>query len=88
MPAAVTPVRVVLAEDAVLLREGLSGLLERFGFQVVAAVGDAAALIDVTRAYRPDLIVTDIRMPPDFTDERLQAAVLLRARTPTSLSSH
>jgi DNA-binding NarL/FixJ family response regulator len=71
-------VRVVLAEDGVLLREGIAGLLDRFGFTVVAAVGDAAALHAAVDEHRPDLVVTDIRMPPGFTDEGLRAAVQLR----------
>jgi DNA-binding NarL/FixJ family response regulator len=78
-PAAV---RVVLAEDAVLLREGLAGLLARFGYQVAAAVGDAGALREAVTAHRPDLVVTDIRMPPTFTDEGLRAAAELRRDHP------
>ncbi|MEQ4301479.1 response regulator transcription factor [Plantactinospora sp. B6F1] len=74
--------RVVLAEDGVLLREGLAGLLGRFGFDVVAAVGDAEALASAVEAYAPDLVLTDIRMPPDFTDEGLRAAVRLRRAHP------
>ncbi|MEV4760450.1 response regulator transcription factor [Micromonospora sp. NPDC049559] len=74
----VNPIRVVLAEDGVLLREGLAGLLARFGFQVVAAVGDAEALRAAVAEHGPDLVVTDIRMPPGFTDEGLRAAVELR----------
>ncbi|MEV0661422.1 response regulator [Actinomadura luteofluorescens] len=77
-----TAVRVVLAEDGVLLREGLAGLLARFGFDVVAAVDDAEALIDAVAEHRPDLVVTDIRMPPDFSDEGLRAAVRLRRADP------
>lgn len=76
------PVRVVIAEDSVLLREGLSGLLSRFGFEVVAAVGDAGALLAAVRERRPRLVVTDVRMPPGFTDEGLRAAVALRAADP------
>jgi DNA-binding NarL/FixJ family response regulator len=72
----------VLAEDGVLLREGLAGLLGRFGFTVVAAVGDAPALLAAVREHRPDLVVTDIRMPPGFTDEGLRAAVELRRADP------
>jgi DNA-binding NarL/FixJ family response regulator len=72
------PVRVVLAEDGVLLREGLAGLLDRFGFTVQASVGDGDALIREVTADRPDLVITDIRMPPTFTDEGLRAAVHLR----------
>jgi DNA-binding NarL/FixJ family response regulator len=75
-------VRVVIAEDSVLLREGLGGLLSRFGFDVVAAVGDADALIAAVAETGPDLVVTDVRMPPGFTDEGLRAAVALRAADP------
>ena len=78
--AAVT--RVVLAEDGVLLREGLIGVLSRFDFEVVAAVGDAAGLIAAVAEHRPELVVTDIRMPPRFSDEGLRAAVELRRRFP------
>ncbi|MEU5870800.1 response regulator transcription factor [Glycomyces sp. NPDC047369] len=75
-------VRVVLAEDGVLLREGLTGLVERFGFAVAAAVGDAESLKAAVAEHRPDLVVTDIRMPPGFTDEGLRAAVELRRADP------
>jgi DNA-binding NarL/FixJ family response regulator len=74
--------RVVLAEDGVLLREGLVGVLARFGFEVLAAVGDAGALAEAVAAHRPDLVVTDIRMPPAFSDEGLRAAVALRGGYP------
>lgn len=74
--------RVVIAEDGVLLREGLAGLLVRFGFEVVAAVGDADALRAAVARHAPDLVLTDIRMPPDFTDEGLRAAVELRRAHP------
>ena len=74
--------RVVIAEDSVLLREGLGGLLTRFGFEVVAAVGDADALVAAVGAHRPELVVTDVRMPPGFTDEGLRAAVALRSADP------
>ncbi|MFD1932139.1 MULTISPECIES: response regulator [Nonomuraea] len=72
--------RVVIAEDAVLLREGVVGLLERFGHEVVAAVGDAAALLEAVAEHRPDVAVTDVRMPPGFTDEGLRAALELREK--------
>ncbi|MFF4808653.1 response regulator [Micromonospora chersina] len=74
--------RVVLAEDEVLLREGLVGLLTRFGFAVVAAVGTAPDLLYAARTHRPDLLVTDIRMPPEHRDDGLRAAVSLRAERP------
>ncbi|CAM5733976.1 MULTISPECIES: response regulator transcription factor [Streptomyces] len=74
--------RVVLAEDSVLLREGLVGLLERFGHRVLAAVGTAEELDAATLAHRPDIVVTDVRMPPGFTDEGLRAAVALRGKLP------
>lgn len=74
--------RVVLAEDSVLLREGLIGLLNRFGHEVVAAVGDADTLRDAVSAHAPDLVVTDVRMPPGFQDEGLRAALTLRTADP------
>ncbi len=76
------PIAVVIAEDGVLLREGLAGLLGRFGFQVTAAVGDAAALKAAVAEHAPDLVITDIRMPPGFTDEGLRAAAELRRDHP------
>ncbi|MDX8141295.1 response regulator transcription factor [Lentzea sp. BCCO 10_0061] len=74
--------RTVLAEDGALLREGLAALLDRFGFQVVATVADADALIAAVAEHGPGLVVTDIRMPPGFTDEGLRAAVRLRRANP------
>jgi DNA-binding NarL/FixJ family response regulator len=74
--------RLVIAEDTVLLREGLVGLLERFGHTVLAAVGDATALIAAVEEHRPEAIVVDVRIPPDNTDDGLRAAHLLRARHP------
>lgn len=75
--------RVVLAEDGILVREGVVGLLARFGIDVVAAVGDASALLSAVSAYGPDLVITDVRMPPGFSDEGLRAAIQLRAARPT-----
>ncbi|MFE6891480.1 response regulator [Streptomyces sp. NPDC057694] len=74
--------RLIVAEDAVLLREGLIGLFERVGHTVVAAVGDADALEEAVRADRPDLIVTDVRMPPQLGDDGLRSAVRLREEYP------
>jgi DNA-binding NarL/FixJ family response regulator len=73
---------VIVAEDDVLTREGITGLITRFGHQVVAAVGDADALIDAVREHQPDIVITDVRMPPSFTDEGLQAATRLRRADP------
>ena len=80
-PAASRP-RVVIAEDSVVLREGLVGLLAERGFDVIAAVGDAAALLAAVDADPPDATVVDIRMPPTHTDEGLRAAIDLRRRHP------
>lgn len=74
--------RIVLAEDGILIREGIAGLLTRFGHDVVAQVGDAAGLVSAVAAHRPDLVITDVRMPPEFTDEGLRAAIRLRAANP------
>ncbi|QEV20255.1 response regulator [Streptomyces alboniger] len=74
--------RLIVAEDAVLLREGLVGLLQRVGHEVVAAVGDAEALVAAARTERPDLIVTDVRMPPTLSDDGLKAAMQLREEFP------
>lgn len=74
--------RVVLAEDAVLLREGLVRLLQEADHTVVAAVGTAPDLLDAVREHRPDLAVVDVRMPPGHRDDGLRAAVALRAEQP------
>ncbi|HEX3488111.1 MAG TPA: response regulator transcription factor [Streptosporangiaceae bacterium] len=74
--------RVVIAEDLAILREGLAGLLSDRGHEVCAAVGDGAALIEAVARHRPDVAVVDVRMPPGFTDEGLRAAIELRARHP------
>ncbi|GAB3479567.1 response regulator transcription factor [Amycolatopsis cihanbeyliensis] len=74
--------RVVIAEDSTLLREGLARLLAEEGHEVVASVGDGQGLLSATGAYRPDVIVTDIRMPPTHTDEGLRAALEIRERWP------
>ncbi|SHN47181.1 response regulator transcription factor [Cryptosporangium aurantiacum] len=74
--------RVVIAEDSVLLREGLVRLLETSGIDVVAAVGDADALVAAAEAHLPDLVLADVRMPPTHTDEGLRAALQLRKQRP------
>ncbi|GAA0339337.1 response regulator transcription factor [Actinoallomurus spadix] len=76
------PLRIVLAEDGVLLQAGLTRLLSHVGHEVPAAVSDAEALITAVREHRPDLVITDVRMPPGFSDEGLRAAVALRAADP------
>jgi DNA-binding NarL/FixJ family response regulator len=84
--------RVVLADDDVLLREGLASLLERSGFEVVGQVGNGAELLALVRSARPELAVIDIRMPPGQATEGLQAARVIRAELPGTaiivLSAH
>lgn len=74
--------RVVLAEDSLLLREGLVRLLGEAGAQVVAAVGDGDGLVRSVAEHRPDVAVVDVRMPPTFTDEGLRAALEARRQVP------
>ena len=77
------PLRIVIAEDSVLLRAGITRLLTDAGFDVVAAVGDAASLVEVVGRLHPDLTVVDVRMPPTLTDDGLRAAIAIRERQPT-----
>ncbi|GAA1012361.1 DNA-binding response regulator [Acrocarpospora pleiomorpha] len=74
--------RVVVADDAVLIREGLVRLLEEFGCEVLAAVGTGTELVAAVDELRPDVSVVDVRMPPTFTDEGLRAAVAARQKVP------
>ncbi len=74
--------RVVLAEDLFLLREGLSRLLAAHGFEIVAAVDDGPSLLAALLDHRPDVAVVDVRMPPTFTDEGLQAVLAARREVP------
>jgi DNA-binding NarL/FixJ family response regulator len=77
-----TLTRVVLADDDVLLREGIASLLERSGFEVVGRAGDADSLIELVREHRPDLAIVDIRMPPNHSTEGLDAARVIREEFP------
>ncbi|NUP50527.1 MAG: response regulator transcription factor [Catenulispora sp.] len=74
--------RIVIAEDTAILRDGLVQLLAARGQDVVAAVGDAAALLAAADEHRPDVAVVDVRLPPDHTDEGVRAAAELRRRHP------
>lgn len=74
--------RVMIAEDAALLREGLRRLLEDEGHTVLAAVADGEALLDAVRQDQPDVAIIDVRMPPSFTDEGLRAALQIRRAHP------
>jgi DNA-binding NarL/FixJ family response regulator len=76
--------KVVLAEDSLLLREGLVRLLEEADTTVVAAVGDGEALVEAVARHRPAVAVVDVRMPPSFTDEGLRAALEVRERWPAT----
>jgi DNA-binding NarL/FixJ family response regulator len=76
--------RIVIGEDAVLLRVGLIQVLDEAGEDVVAAVGDAPALIEAVGAHRPDVAIVDVRMPPDMTDDGLRAAIEIRRRWPAT----
>jgi serine/threonine-protein kinase PknK len=84
--------RVVLADDDVLLREGLASLLERSGYEVVGQFANASDLIELVREVRPDLVIVDIRMPPDHSTEGLDAARVIRDEFPEAailvLSAH
>jgi DNA-binding NarL/FixJ family response regulator len=74
--------RIVIAEDSVLLRAGLTRLLAEAGEEVIAAVSDGDVLIEVTERHRPDIAVVDVRMPPTHTDEGIRAALVIRQRWP------
>jgi DNA-binding NarL/FixJ family response regulator len=84
--------RVVLADDDVLLREGLASLLERSGFDVVGQAGHSTELLELVREHQPDLTIVDIRMPPSHSTEGLEAARVIRAESPEiailDLSAH
>jgi len=85
-------IRIAIADDDVLLREGLARLLEGSGFEVVGQAGDAPELLDLVRASTPDVVIVDIRMPPDHETEGLEAARVIREEFPEAgilvLSAH
>jgi DNA-binding NarL/FixJ family response regulator len=76
------PIRVVLADDSILLREGIASLLERKGFEIVGQAGTAEELLLKVRSYKPDVAIVDIKMPPTQTDEGLRAAKEIREKYP------
>jgi DNA-binding NarL/FixJ family response regulator len=86
------PTRVAVADDDVLLREGIASLLERSGFEVVGQAGDGSELLELVRAHEPELVIVDIRMPPNHQTEGLDAARVIRAEMPHTgivlLSAH
>lgn len=75
--------RVVVGEDQPIVREGIVHILQDGGFEVAATAGDAQELVRKVRTYRPDVVVTDIQMPPDHTDDGLRAALEIRAAQPS-----
>lgn len=77
--------RLVLADDSLLLREGIARLLAEAGFEVVAQAGGAQDLLDAVRQHKPDVAIVDIRMPPTYTDEGLRAAETIRAELGTTV---
>jgi DNA-binding NarL/FixJ family response regulator len=81
-PGVEEPLRVVIGEDSVLLRAGTARLLEQAGFEVAGQAGDRDDLLRKVRAHRPDVALIDVRMPPDHSDEGLQAARVIRAEFP------
>lgn len=74
--------RIVIAEDSALFREGLASLLTDAGHDIVAKAGDATSLLTLAREHRPQLAIIDVRMPPDGTDDGVRAAIALRAEQP------
>jgi DNA-binding NarL/FixJ family response regulator/class 3 adenylate cyclase len=82
-PSELAPLRVVLADDSVLFREGVARMLSEAGFEIAGTAGDADGLIELVRGDRPDVAVVDIRMPPTNTNEGLLAAARIREESPT-----
>ena len=77
--------RIAIADDSALLREGVAGLLTRRGHEVVAQVGSADQVQGVVDTHAPDLVITDVRMPPNMRDDGLQAALALRKQGPVNV---
>jgi len=77
-----TPIKVVVGEDQTLVREGIVRILERAGIEVLAVAADAPDLVRKAGAHRPDVVITDIQMPPDMTDDGLRAAKQIRSTQP------
>jgi DNA-binding NarL/FixJ family response regulator len=82
IPIVDAPIRVVVGEDQALVREGVIRMLERAGMEVVGVAADASALVDVALAKRPDVVLTDIQMPPEHLDDGLRAALKIRTIDP------
>ena len=82
IPPPERPLSIVLADDAVLLREGVRSLLEEEGLEVLASVGDGEALLNEVSGHRPDLAIVDVRMPPTHSDEGLRAALRIKREHP------
>ena len=76
------PLRAVIADDELLLREGVARVLEEAGIEVVARAGDAPDLVRKVRGHKPDVAIVDVRMPPDLTDDGLRAAIEIRREQP------
>jgi DNA-binding NarL/FixJ family response regulator len=76
------PIRVLIGEDQPIVREGIVRVLETSGFEVAGTAADARDLVSKARVYRPDVVVTDIQMPPDHADDGLRAALEIRAADP------
>src|SRR4051794_4744443 len=74
--------RIVVADDAVLFREGLARILAEVGFDVVGQASDVSSLVELARREAPDAVVTDLRMPPGFADEGIEAAAEIRSTAP------
>jgi DNA-binding NarL/FixJ family response regulator len=76
--------RIVIAEDSVLLREGIARLLADAGYEIVASVADGPSLVTAVREHKPDISIVDVRMPPSFRDEGIRAALEIRSADPAS----